>query len=132
MLSLPISSLKLGQKQNGCPHNFQARQGKSAVDNYTILWLPRSYLNGRPWYKNDNRSVWWDDTDKYWRIGDTTNKGGYFSYAKLDNDGRCLPKIPYQKWKLTDGSNWNDAGNKVKIKCGYKPEGKYKFLLNQM
>ena len=44
MLSLPISSLKLGQKQNGCPHNFQARQGKSAVDNYTILWLPRSYL----------------------------------------------------------------------------------------
>ena len=28
------------------PHNFQARQGKSAVDNYTILWLPRSYLLG--------------------------------------------------------------------------------------
>ena len=44
MLSLLISSLKMGQNQNGCPHNFQARQGKSAVDNYTILWLPRSYL----------------------------------------------------------------------------------------
>ena len=44
MLSLLISSLKMGQNQNGCPHNFQARQGLSAVDNYTILWLPRSYL----------------------------------------------------------------------------------------
>ena len=44
MLSLLISSLKMGQNQNGCPNNFQARQGKSAVDNYTILWLPRSYL----------------------------------------------------------------------------------------
>ena len=52
-------------------------------------------------------------------------KGGSNGYAYLDNDGRCLPKIPNQKWTLWDGSNWNDAGYKdVKVRCGYKPKGK--------
>ena len=46
-------------------------------------------------------------------------------HTYLKNDGRCLPKIPNQKWTLWDGSNWNDAGYKdVKVRCGYKPKGK--------
>ena len=59
-------------------------------------------------------------------LGKTTDKGSDYGYAYLSNDGRCLPKIPNQKWKLWDGSNWNDAGNKVKVRCGYKPKGKLK------
>ena len=98
-----------------------------------------SLINGRPWYKNNVQSIWWDDTDKgscsinhCWRLGVTTKIAGSFSNAKLDNIGRCLPKIPNQKWKLWNGYNWNDAGNKVKVRCGNKPKGKYKFLHNQM
>ena len=79
-------------------------------------------IHGRPWYKHDGRSIWWTDE---WILGPTSKKGGKIGsrYAKLDNDGRCLPKIPNQKWQLWDGSNWNDAGNKVKVRCGYKPKG---------
>ena len=80
-------------------------------------------INGRPWYKNDGRSIWWDGKNDVWMIGDTTSKGSSITCAYLHNDRRCLPKIPNQNWKLFDGS-WNDAGNKVKVRCGYKPKGK--------
>ena len=90
-------------------------------------------INGRSWYKNDDNSIWWDDKNDNWMLGKTTSKGSSNGYAYLYNDGRCLPKIPNQKWKLWHGSNyfnwiygsnWIDAGNKVKIRCGYKPKGK--------
>ena len=41
----------------------------------------------------------------------------------VDDNTRCLPKIPNQKWKWGDGTNWHEAGNKVKVRCGYKPKG---------
>ena len=80
-------------------------------------------INGRSWYKNDARSIWWSDE---WIIGPTSKKGGRIGArsAKLYNDGRCLPKIPDQKWKLWIAPNWYDAGNKVKVRCGFKPIGK--------
>ena len=56
-------------------------------------------------------------------LGLTIEKGLSLSFAKLNNDGRCLPKISNQKWKLWDGSNSNAAGNNVKVRCGYKPKG---------
>ena len=104
-------------------------------------------INGRPWYKNDGRSIWWDGKNNSWNLGHTTDKGSSKALAKLDNDGRCLPKIPNQNWKLganshPDHSDWYDAGNKVKVRCGYKPKGKWaleiidrlmhKLVLNQM
>ena len=74
-------------------------------------------INGRAWYKNKGRSIWWDATD--WEIGKTTEKGSTRGYAYLKNDGSCLPKISNPKWKLWDGSSWNDAGSQdVKIQCG--------------
>ena len=78
-------------------------------------------INGRAWYKNEGRSIWWDGTD--WMIGKTTEKGSTRGYAYLKNDGRCLPKISNPKWQLYNGS-WNDAGSQdVKIQCGFKPTG---------
>ena len=56
-------------------------------------------------------------------LGKTTSKGSINGFAYLDNDGRCLPKIPNQSWILWDGSNFNFAGYKVKVRCGYKPKG---------
>ena len=86
-------------------------------------------INGRAWYKNEGRSIWWDGTD--WMIGKTTEKGSTRGYAYLKNDGRCLPKISNPKWQLYNGS-WNDAGSQdVKIRCGYnpsKPTGKECFV----
>ena len=81
-------------------------------------------IHGRLWYKNDANSIWWSDEIDYWMLGKTSIKGSSYGYAYLDNDGRCLPKIPNQKWKWGDGTNWYDAGNKVKVRCGYKPKGK--------
>ena len=82
-------------------------------------------INGRPWYKNGGKSIWWNVKYANWMLGKTTDKGGSGGYAYLSNNGRCLPKIPNQEWKITlDGSNLNDAENKVKVRCGYKPKGK--------
>ena len=75
-------------------------------------------LYGRPWYRNGDISIWWDGNDD-WKIGLTAARGGKKSYAYLKNDGSCLPKISNPKWKLWDGSSWNDAGSQdVKIQCG--------------
>ena len=68
-----------------------------------------------------------DDKSNNWLLGKTTKKGSIYGYAKLNNDGRCLPKIPNQKWRTTlDGSktnlyyekssNWNDEQmNKINL-----------------
>ena len=88
------------------------------------------FIHGRPWYKNDGRSIWWDVEDDVWRLGKTTDKGRDHSFAKLDNDGRCLPNISNQKWKIHNGAlPWRDAGNKVIVRCGYKPKGINKNIL---
>jgi hypothetical protein len=78
-------------------------------------------IDGRPWYKNDATSIWWDDDWFQWILGRTYEKGSSISLAYLTNDGRCLPKIPEQKWKIfltPPPSPWIDAGNKVKVRCG--------------
>ena len=82
--------------------------------------------NGRNWYRNDARSIWWDDEFDNWKLGPTTSKASSSGYAKLDNDGSCLPKIPNQNWKIfrIPEDPWISAGNNVKVRCGYKPEGK--------
>ena len=82
-------------------------------------------VNGRAWYKNEGISIWWDGTNN-WNIGSTTKKGSKKAYAFLKNDGTCLPKISNPKWKFgpsssPDHSNWYDAGNAVKIRCGSNP-----------
>ena len=77
-------------------------------------------INGKAWYKNDGKSIWWDGTDD-WFIGQTTEKGTTRGYAYLKNNGSCLPKISNQNWKLFDGSQYNDAGERVKVRCGYRP-----------
>ena len=83
-------------------------------------------INGRPWYKNDGRSIWWDDEYDDWKLGKTTSKGTSNGLAYLDNDSICLPKIPNQNWKIfrIPEDPWISAGNNVKVRCGYKPEGK--------
>ena len=80
-------------------------------------------IHGRPWYKNDGESIWWDDKYSDWSIGDTISKGSSTYAAYLENDGRCLPKILNQKWNWGDGTNWHEAGNKINVRCGYKPKG---------
>ena len=56
-------------------------------------------VNGREWYKNEDKSIWWDGTDD-WMIGLTTEKGGTSGYASLRNDGSCLPKISNPEWNI--------------------------------
>ena len=81
-------------------------------------------FNGRPWYKHDDgNSIWWiDDKLNVWMLGGNKQQNGGFAY--LPNSERCLPKIPNQNWKGGEGgSTWNDAGNSIKARCGYKPKG---------
>ena len=78
-------------------------------------------INGRSWYKNDARSIWWNDKSDNWSLGMTTSKGGTTSYAELDNDGRCLPKIPNQNWKIFHEDTWISAGNSSSFRTlGYR------------
>ena len=95
--------------------------------NYTSIYgyyvRQEDLIHGRPWYKNDGESIWWDDKYSDWSIGDTISKGSSTYAAYLENDGRCLPKILNQKWNWGDGTNWHEAGNKINVRCGYKPKG---------
>ena len=95
---------------------------------YTVDSIYGSYVqqnnktNGRNWYRNDARAIWWDGVDKWW-IGQTKwvddNDGGY---AYLKKDGSCLPKISDTNWELWNGKSWDDAGkNYLKIRCGFRP-----------
>merc|ERR1712156_284912 len=78
-------------------------------------------INERPWFKNNGKSIWWDT--KYWRLGWTNRKGGERSHAKLYNNEICLTKTSDQEWNLYDGNNWSIAGDKLRIRCSYKPKG---------
>ena len=102
-------------------HNGPLEYTDNSIYGYYVR--QQELINERPWYKNDGRSIWWDDKNDYWTLGKTTDKGSIYGFAHLKNDGRCLPKIPNQKWKVTPGF-FIDAGSKVKIRCGYKPKGK--------
>ena len=86
-------------------------------------------IHGRPWYKNDYSSIWWDDEGNDWNLGKNAGSNGPL-FAYMDNHGRCPAKISDQKWKLFDGSNFNDAQSQdVKVRCGYKPQGKEELKL---
>ena len=77
-------------------------------------------INGRPCYKNDARSIWWNDE---WILGPTNKKGGRKGsrFAYLTDNVVCLTEIRNQRWIMSNGN----AGNKVKARCGYKPAGKH-------
>ena len=82
--------------------------------------------NGRNWYRNDARSIWWDGIDDWW-IGLTDALGEARGYAYLKKDGSCLPEISDTSWKLYDGKKWDDAGKKLNVRCGFRPTGRWAF-----
>ena len=40
-------------------------------------------IHGRPWYKNDGESIWWDDKYSDWSIGDTISKWRWCIEVKM-------------------------------------------------
>ena len=111
-------------KFSECCDSIQVFYG-SANQEYTYFNIYGFYvkqedlINGRAWYKNEDKSIWLNENDS-WMIGKTTSKGSKKGYAFLKNDGSCLSKISNPKWRLWDGSSWNDAGQDVKIQCDSK------------
>ena len=94
---------------------------------YTVESIYGSYVqqnnktNGRNWYRNDARAIWWDGNDD-WFIGNTDELSEARGYARLKKDGSCLPKISDTNWELWNGKSWDDAGkNYLKIRCGFRP-----------
>ena len=81
-------------------------------------------INGRTWYKNDGRSIWWDGIDD-WKLGKTIVKGSMKGYAYLENNGTCPTNISNPKWKINIGPDqpWLDAGDSFKIRCQFRPTG---------
>merc|ERR1712062_872451 len=101
-------------------HNGPLEYTHKSIYGYYVL--QEDLINERPWFKNNGKSIWWDT--KYWRLGWTNRKGGELSHAKLYNDRICLTKTSDQEWNLYDSNaNWSNAGNKLRIRCGYKPKG---------
>ena len=78
-------------------------------------------IRGRPWYKNDGRSIWWSN-EKKWMLGTTYNKGSSVGFAYVGDNRTCLPEIPSNKWKFSNGSDFNEL-KLQKVECGYKPKG---------
>ena len=58
--------------------------------------------NGRNWYRNDARAIWWDGNYD-WVIGTPNGLGETGGFAYLTKDGSCLSKISDTNWKLDDG-----------------------------
>ena len=107
-------------------HNGPLEYTHKSIYGYYVR--QENVINERPWFKNNGKSIWWDT--KYWRLGWTNRTGGQHSHAKLYNDERCLTKISDQEWNLYDSNaNWSNAGNKLRIRCGYKPKGNQPNLL---
>merc|ERR1719225_1514699 len=107
-------------------HNGPLEYTHKSIYGYYVR--QENVINERPWFKNNGKSIWWDT--KYWRLGWTNRTGGQLSHAKLYNDERCLPKDSDQEWNLYDSNaNWSNAGNKLRIRCGYKPKGNPPNLL---
>ena len=75
--------------------------------------------NGRNWYRNDARAIWWNGIGD-WFIGPTNVSGDDLGYAYLRKDGSCLPKISDNSWKIWNGI-WNDAGKNLNVRCGFQP-----------
>ena len=107
-------------------HNGPLEYTHKSIYGYYVR--QENVINERPWFKNNGKSIWWDT--KYWRLGWTNRTGGQLSHAKLYNDERCLPIDSDQEWNLYDSNaNWSNAGNKLRIRCGYKPKGNPPNLL---
>ena len=90
---------------------------------YGFFLRQDNLINGRPWYQNDVRSIWWAQEIGYWVLGNTIEGGGNEGFAFLLNDEICLPKISNQQWELFDGSNLIEAGDNLIVQCGIRPEG---------
>ena len=90
---------------------------------YGFFVRQENLINGRPWYQNDARSIWWIEETGSWVLGSTTGIGGNSGFAFLRNIEICLPKISNQQWELWDGSNFIEAGDNLIVQCGIRPEG---------
>ena len=90
---------------------------------YGFFVRQEDLIQGRPWYQNDARSIWWTQQDGFWVLGDTSEVGQLLGIAFLFDDEICLPKISNQQWELFDGSNFIEAGNNLIVQCGIRPEG---------
>ena len=82
-------------------------------------------INGVLWYRNDARSISWDNLNN-WNLKDIHSSS---VIAQLNNTEKCLPKISNQKWNVRDGNvGVSSAGNTLKVRCGYKPKGINTFV----
>ena len=90
---------------------------------YGVYLRQTNKTNGRYWYRNDARSIWWDGND-YWYIGRTDDLGRREGYAQLKKDWSCLPEISDINWEFNSGLSalWVDAGKKLKVRCRPKME----------
>ena len=120
-------------KINSCCKSFEVYYDTPEVEYthtsiYGFYVLQNNKTNGRNWYRNDVRSIWWDGNHR-WVIGNTEDLGGEIGHVKLRKYESCFPEISDTNWELGPSSHphysdWYDAGNKVKVRCGYKPKGK--------
>ena len=89
---------------------------------YGFYVRQENLINGRPWYQNDARSIWWLETGS-WALGITTAVGAPGGFAFLRNIEICLPKISNPQWSLFIGSGNIEGGDNLLVQCRIRPEG---------
>ena len=73
--------------------------------------------NGRNWYRNNVRAIWWNGG---WFIGPSKHAGSKGGYGFANPNGACVPK------SFQDMRKWKDEKIKpseIKVRCGFRPTG---------
>jgi len=79
--------------------------------------LQPNKTNGRNWYMNGNRAIWWDGDDDWW-IGSLGGLGQERGYAYLKKDVSIPIEILSANWRVYNGSNWLDGDKNLNVSCG--------------
>ena len=74
---------------------------------YGFYEIQYDLINGRFWYKNDGRSIWWDGIDD-WRLGLTDVKGSNRGYFKGSN---CHTVLNWSVGVIFGGKNCIHIGH---------------------
>ena len=90
---------------------------------YGFFVRQENLINGRPWYLNGAKSIWWFEEFQFWVLGNTENRGQNLGFGFLRNVEICLPKISNQQGELYVGSVFIEARDNLIVQCGNRPEG---------
>ena len=101
---------------NYCQDGIEAYGTEAYTSIYGHYELQPDDVNGRPYFRQESKGIYWDGIDKWW-IGADSSKGQPIGLAYYEKDVFCPHQLTEWNWWLYDGSNWKTAGKDLGISC---------------